>query len=540
MKKRLLARIGTAFMAVVFAASLAGGTIPAEAATVPSVVDTSQSVSLTIHKYQKDDSITWPAADGTEIGTIPTGATPLANVQFKLYKTNIPILSDTSDISVSAADVTANPGSYGVALTTPTTTVTTDNAGTATANFDSTGQGVYYVVEVENPAVTTPATPFLVSLPMTDPLGTGWLYSVHAYPKNTTAGEPTIDKAVQGLDGWTDAAGVAVGDDVAWQITANVPADLYYLDSNSDPVYAKEFTVTDNLNANLKFVGNPAAQGSITFSDGAGSAIALIPTTDYTAALTNTGTDGQGGTLTISLTDSGKQKVAAAVEGQTDPAVNIAFETTVLPGALTVDYIENTASLTYETSTGITYTPTVPDGDIPEIHTGSGGITKFIAGTTTTLAGAKFKIAASEADARAGNFLKVVKDSAGNVTQVLPATASGEDYEVTSGADGIVKFVGLPYGSDGVSWNTATRDYWIVETAAPTGYSLIADPFSITISKNSTADTAISGTKVYDTQKFALPLTGGTGAAPFIAFGVLLIAAAVILYVRSRKSQNRA
>ena len=64
------------------------------------------------------------------------------------------------------------------------------------AEFTDLQLGFYVVIETTTPAkVTTPADPFLVSIPMTTVDGASWLYDVHVYPKNkTTYGGVTLEK----------------------------------------------------------------------------------------------------------------------------------------------------------------------------------------------------------------------------------------------------------------------------------------------------------------------------------------------------------
>ena len=84
-------------------------------------------------------------------------------------------------------------------------TVTTATSGTdiGVAKKDGLDLGLYLVVETSAPdKVTSPADPFLVSVPMTRIADTtttnkltDWIYDVHVYPKNSTAyGQVTIEK----------------------------------------------------------------------------------------------------------------------------------------------------------------------------------------------------------------------------------------------------------------------------------------------------------------------------------------------------------
>ena len=174
--------------------------------TTSATIDTTKTGSLTIHKYEYNGTDTSHKGTGSENDTLPEGKKPLKDAGFTIYK---------------VADVDALTSYYS---TNPTTLPSVDNyvdadgkikkdySGTIVgeevktnadgiAAFTGLELGFYVVIETTTPdKVTTPAAPFLVSIPMTTVDGASWLYDVHVYPKNkTTYGGVTLEK--QGKDG---------------------------------------------------------------------------------------------------------------------------------------------------------------------------------------------------------------------------------------------------------------------------------------------------------------------------------------------------
>ena len=149
--------------------------------------------------------------------------------------------------------------------------------------------------------------------------------------------------------------------------------------------------------------------------------------------------------------------------------------------------IPNTSHLTFN---GNGNEEKTKKSETPEVHTGGVGVFKYDTATNKALEGAHFKIARTEADAKAGKFVKV-RDENGNETEA--------DYEVVTGADGYAKFEGLEFGEDAkdksaaskhketgatvyeYDWSKAATDYYMVETEAPAGYVLVKDPIKVTV-----------------------------------------------------------
>ena len=168
----------------------------------------------------------------------------------------------------------------------------------------------------------------------------------------------------------------------------------------------------------------------------------------------------------------------------------------------------NTATLTYSNKISVdgTEESTKTTTDTATVVTGGVKIHKVNA-SNENLSGAKFKIATSQDNAMAGTFVK---------------GTDGNDIEVTTGTDGYATINGLAYEDDGTA-----RDYWLVETKAPTfeengetkSYELLTKPEKVSVSGTShTVDV-----KIINRKPIELPLTGGFGAILFVIAGASLI-----------------
>lgn len=169
-------------------------------------IDTSLKGSLTIHKYEYNGKSGKPGTGETsDASNVPSSdAKPLEGAGFTLYK-----VANADDLtkyySTNPTDL-PKVGSYlsNGKIDNSKVKITisekkTNNDGIA--KFEDLAVGFYVVIETSTPdKVTTPADPFLVSIPMTTVSGDSWLYDVHVYPKNkTTYGGVTLEK--QGKDG---------------------------------------------------------------------------------------------------------------------------------------------------------------------------------------------------------------------------------------------------------------------------------------------------------------------------------------------------
>ena len=166
-------------------------------------IDTSLKGSLTIHKYEYNgNSGKTGTGETSDESNVPSDAKekPLEDAGFTIYK-----VADVNELTKyystdpeALPDVTTyvENGKIKSAYSDKIfgEEVKTNNDGIA--EFKALDLGFYVVIETTTPdKVTTPADPFLVSIPMTTVDGASWLYDVHVYPKNkTTYGGVTLEK----------------------------------------------------------------------------------------------------------------------------------------------------------------------------------------------------------------------------------------------------------------------------------------------------------------------------------------------------------
>ena len=177
--------------------------------TTSATIDTTKTGSLTIHKYEYNGTDTTHKGTGSESDTMPENAKPLEGAGFTLYKvadvdkltsyystnpTTLPNVNNYVDANGKIKEAYSGTIVGTKVGTEVKTEVKTGADGTAA--FTGLELGFYVVIETTTPdKVTTPADPFLVSIPMTTVNGDNWLYDVHVYPKNkTTYGSVTLEK----------------------------------------------------------------------------------------------------------------------------------------------------------------------------------------------------------------------------------------------------------------------------------------------------------------------------------------------------------
>ena len=528
--------------------------------TVMPVLDASASAmpvsgTLTIHDYALEDmDDAGLPNDGSETTGIPSGARPLAGVEFTVWQVDPAVMPAVA--SAAWADIL--PGTKQVG--------TTDANGAVTFNL---GGGVYYVAETGNVGSEKVVfcEPFLVSVPMKDPSGSGWITDVHVYPKNQSL---VIDKFV-GNAGDADYhltdydaskyKPVAMDTAFGWSILSSLPANLGTAGSET-------YTVTDILKDSFDYVSGSLKVYAVPAVDTpVGNAYRLNEGSDYTLNF-NAGTN----TLTVELTASGIARLGNRYVNDNDRYLLIKYDcklnSTAAHGVrhysgAAVEYTRNTeadvsayndsgmkaaaVNLSTNSAAGIqtmNMTTTAPAGTSsaassqvasePAVHTGQIGITKLEDGTDKVLKGARFGIAVTKADAQAGTFL-----------------ATG-----TTDKNGALKFTGLVYGApgDGPSENTSDTTYWLVELAAPASYRLVKNPVKVVFDHQQDKETGeyyFAKMNVYNALSTpapkgspgnkvnpASPIKTGDTSSLYLLMGALLLslaAIAVMVIYRNKK-----
>ncbi len=534
MKTKLIRRRMTALFIVMM---LVFGVM--EGSVLALAPDSNQLCTLTVHKYSRTTSPTKGNPTG-ELLTPDESAglgTPLNGAEFTLYQVTMPTLAagvsltgsytvsgDYGTITFDTTDGTTSATAVGTADTTSGKVRTT--AGAGTADFTALAQGQYLLVETGIPAGYQGAEPTIISLPLTNLEGTDFNYDVHVYPKNVSS--KPITKVLGNA-----AKTYNTGDIAAFTIEAafknNEQQEADKVSSVNDLRAETDYgamIVSDDLVAGLDYNSS-----TVSLMKPDGTTVELAQGVDYSLSgvVAMAGDD-----LKWELTQAGIDKAItnAAVALQIEMDTTVCISNNVL--------INKASSMAKKANSLITLQAEVtPDVAVP---TGNIEISKIdgAQGTATAgnaLAGAVFALAT---DAAGTEFLKP-DGTTKTFTNNADLIADTAIVKATTDAAGQAFFTGLTYDK------TNGSIYYLVEIQAPAGYQLKEAPIEVSFSKE-VADLNImvsvevgnyeNGLTDPDNPKFKLPLTGGQGTMMVTAIGVVLLAAALILYLIKRKKKE--
>jgi len=380
------------------------------------------------------------------------------------------------------------------------------------AEFTGLPLGAYWVT------VTAPAggdfvapAPFLVTVPMRNPAhpatagAPAWLCTVWAYPK---AGRDA------GLDKVVTTPATAIGDNITWTITADVPA---LTDGRIE-----DFRILDNLDPRLSFVSATA----VLRGPGAAGTDTPLPAADL--ALTGT-TPAAGANLIWTATTTGLDLLNDAVSGSTVVITLVTRVDSIGDGA----QIANRAVLFVNDPTS-GWEDCVFDPDADNYCDGPGTSTPYVPGVTwTSVRVEKWELVPGDAAnlPLAGAVFQAFRTAADAATQTNPIAldpVGGEPAQTrfTTNAAGYVVIPGLNVG----------QNVWLVEVEAPAGFNLQAEVLGAYEVLANGART-ITVTNVRSNAGFQLPMTGGTGAAIFGLTSLAILTTATLLATTGRRNK---
>lgn len=546
--------------------------------------------TLIIHKYMLEDmseAISYHQTDfdGKELtaAQIPSTAVPLDEIEFEIFKLNVQYdshgnLTGTYPEKATQVDVT-DPAQLDAAFSSPKTVKTGTDADTVNGFTVETGvasvelpKGIYYVREKSSTLVSSPCAPFLVAVPMTDPKDKdNWMTAVHVYPKNQNL---DIAKSVEDAGNLHHTASTLKS--FPWLVDVPVPADIYVGDSTDSVIAASDtkikYTITDILDSQLEYVTTVADEDTTKAiteyaSPVAASETDLTPYLIATTAINGTMDTGKGAggvipqthptegvlytvthtavsnTLVLELTTAGRKYLKD--EGILSMRWVFFTKISEATASVNVPIPNEDIKLDYTNNYDEAKEYELDPDEIPEVHTGELTFTKVDKNDTNmVLVGGEFKLALTEADALAEKYI---------------TDRNGNDIVAVSDADGKVTFTGLAYGQTGDDVDEANggqMSYWVVEVKAPTWtdpldstkiykYKLLDKPVELPIvietdGNGDVTNIVDADQVVYNTKDFELPITGGMGTALFTIGGIVLIGAAVILMIATKKRKVNA
>ena len=298
-----------------------------------------------------------------------------------------------------------------------------------------------------------------------------------------------------------DKTSVTKNEKVTYTITVDVPT---YPANATDRTFSVSDLLPDGLtldtaSINIKADGTPVNAAAYT--------LATTATAEYTfklsvdnAQYTDNWTAYGGKQLVITYT--------ATLNDDDTTEVNVQETNTVTFDYSNYPYIENSHK---------------QKSDTVDVTTFAIKIDKYADGDTgTKLANAKFDLyrTATQEEVDGGKAVTIPHTSVNGVKL---------EGDLATDSNGAAQFA--KYEANGTKY-----DYYLVETQAPAGYNILDKAIKVNFTDAEVEATAgIYTVKVPNSSGIKLPITGAAGTVIFTVIGIVLMAAAVLLLVFSRK-----
>ena len=320
-----------------------------------------------------------------------------------------------------------------------------------------------------------------------------------------------------------DKETVSIGQVVKYTVTGSIPDTTGY----AEYVYK----IHDELSTGLDFV-----------NDAAGTALEEGATTVTVAVAFGEGsTDASTAPTTATLDSTNKKKMSLDLSewvraNQTNKGkeFTVTYYAKVNKDAVVTE--KNNAKLEYGNNPTDTTTTTPSEAKTPTYPL---DILKTKKDSNVKLAGAKFSLYTSKADAKNGtNPIKVTGKNGNYVVDSNSTTTEFESVENIEGKGYNLRVNGLAEGT-----------YYLVETKAPDGYNKLTAPVVIKITKSTDTDVnnwTISKDGTVETDKIIdianstgslLPSTGGRGAIAFAVIAALLVFGVAVSFIRDKRKE---
>ena len=333
---------------------------------------------------------------------------------------------------------------------------------------------------------------------------------------NLKSETPSINKTA-------DKTTVNIGDVVTYTVKGSIPDTTGYAE------YA--YKIHDELTKGLDFV-----------NDAAGTALEEGATTVTVAvAFGEEIADASKAPTTATLDSTNKKKMSLDLSewvraNQTNKGkeFTVTYYAKVNKDAVVTE--KNNAKLEYGNNPTDTTTTTPSEAKTPTYPL---DILKTKKDSNVKLAGAKFSLYTSEADAKNGtNPIKVTGKNGNYVVDSNSTTTEFESVENIEGKGYNLRVNGLAEGT-----------YYLVETKAPDGFNKLTAPVVIKITKSTDTDVnnwTISKDGTVETDKIIdienstgslLPSTGGRGAIAFAVIAALLVFGVAVSFIRDKRKE---
>lgn len=315
---------------------------------------------------------------------------------------------------------------------------------------------------------------------------------------------------------------VNIGDVVTYTVTGNIPDTTGY--------NQYQYIIHDTLSDGLDFVKNATGE-ALDNPNAVNVSIAITGGTDAsTAPATATLSGPENRIMALDLSTW----VKANSENNKGKEFTVTYYAKVNANALVTE--KNSATLEYGNQPGETTTTTPSEAKTPTYPL---DINKIKKESKEKLAGAKFRLFSSEADAKANDESKAIKVSGNKGNYVVDPASTTTEFESVKSIEG----KGYNLHLNGLAAGT----YYLVETKAPDGFNKLTDPIKVTITKSTDTNeenwTLSKGEEkqeprvitVENSTGSLLPSTGGTGVIVFAGVAILLVFGVVVSFIRDKR-----